>query len=178
MAPPTTRPASGADSAASRTAEAHPASLDALIGVHPAALRDLYSAGAPADPERLGTAPAGRLLAVEGLEAVHLLTRPVIVAIARSLLPWRGKSFDPNGMGGRNRVWDRSVLAFHCDNGPSELDGRPTLFLRYDGLGHPWPLSRIVDELRSVSEGVAIGPASLRLVRGSKVLFWWGLAQP
>lgn len=150
-------------------------SLDALLGAHPRSLRDLYADGQPAVPEQLSGQRTGRLLAVEALEPVHLLVSPVLRLVAEHLVPWRGPSFDEDGSAGHHRVLRFDVLPFRCEPGPSEVDGRPTLFLRHDGLGLPWPLRRTVDELRVVGDEVAIGPASLRTVRGPIRLFWWGL---
>ncbi|MBI4705251.1 MAG: hypothetical protein HY744_29435 [Deltaproteobacteria bacterium] len=149
-------------------------SLDAFVGAHPAALREIYGAGTPADPAELGADSRGRLLALEPLAGAFLVTRRVVVGAGR-VLPWQGKAFDPDGAGGHNRVLGRRVLRFRCEPGPSELDGRPTLLLRYDGVGNPWPISALVDELRRVGDGVAIGPASLLAGRATRLLFWWGL---
>ena len=67
------------------------------------------------------------------------------------------------------------MAAFRCACGPSELDGKPTLFLTHDEPGSHWPVKRLVCELREVAKGVAIGPASLRTVRGPVLLAWLGL---
>ncbi len=150
-------------------------SLDQLIGAHPEALRDIYCAGQPADGSNL-SALKGRLLALEPLANAHMLIRPVVSVLSKHLLPWRGKLFDEGGATGANNVLGQRIFRFRAETGPSDLDGKPTLFLRYDGLGNPWPISGVVDELRTVGEGVSIGPASLQSARGAPtLLFWWGL---
>ncbi|MBW2453506.1 MAG: hypothetical protein JRI68_03300 [Deltaproteobacteria bacterium] len=151
-------------------------SLDSLVGAHPDALRDIYEAGSPADPGELGAKPRGRLLAVEPLVPIFALTRPLVRVVAQHLLPWKGKVFETGGTAGRNRVLRWQLFRFHCEVEASALDGQPTLVLRYDGLGNPWPLPHVVDELRRVGDGVAIGPASLAVGGAQpRVLAWWGL---
>ncbi len=150
-------------------------SLDQLIGAHPAALRDIYCAGQPADASSL-SAPQGRLLGLEPFTGTFMLTRPLVSFFSRHLLPWKGKLFDEGGNSGANDVLGQRIFRFRTETGPSDLDGKPTLFLRYDGQGNPWPVGGIVDELRTVGEGVHIGPASVQTARGApKLLFWWGL---
>jgi len=151
-------------------------SLDALVGAHPDALRDIYEVGSPADPAALGAAPRGRLLAVQSLTPIFALTRPLVRTVAHHLLPWRGKRFESGGTAGRNQLLRWQLFRFHCEVGASDLDGQPTLVLRYDGLGNPWPISQVVDELRQVGDGITIGPASLQIGGSSPhLLGWWGL---
>jgi hypothetical protein len=151
-------------------------SLASLVGAHPDSLRKIYSAGVPADPEELGDAPRGRLLAFAPGADVFLLTRPLVRALAHDLMPWKGKVFDHGGNSGRNVVLGKHVARFHAEAGPSEIDGRPTLALTYaeSTYGNPWPIRAIRDELRMVGPGVAIGPALLMVGR-PKLLFWFGL---
>lgn len=148
-------------------------SLDALVGSHPGALRKIYASGRPADPAELGERPRGRVLAIEPLQSVFLMVRPIVRALASDLLPWQGKVFDHGGNSGQNRVFGKQVLRFHAALEPSAIDGKPTLALRYDdpAFKNPWPVSAVVDELRSIGDGLAIGPA---LMRG-QLLLWWGL---
>jgi hypothetical protein len=150
-------------------------SLDQLLGAHPHALHDVYASGIPADPCRLGER-RGRLLNLEHVVPAHAATRPLVVAIAKHLSPWQGKAFESGGTAGRDLVFGRALFRFHSEVAASSLDGQPTLVLRYDGLDNPWPVSRIVDELRGVGEGIAIGPAFWRAPSGRvDLLCWWGL---
>ncbi|RLB60409.1 MAG: hypothetical protein DRI90_13780 [Deltaproteobacteria bacterium] len=164
------RPSSG------RRAMAPITSLESLVGAHPDALRDIYGAGSAADPSELQGQPRGLLLGVELLAPVYALTRPLVRTVAHHLLPWRGKVFESGGTAGLNRVFRWRLFRFHCEVADSELDGRPTLVLRYDGLENPWPISRVVDELRLVGDGVAIGPVSVIIRSAPKLLGWWGLS--
>jgi hypothetical protein len=151
--------------------------LDSLLGTHPAALADLYQAGHPLESGCLGGDHRGRVLAL-ALDSTFMLVRPLMVALARGPALWRGKSFVPDGRAGHNLLGRWRAIPFRAETCPSELDGAPTLMLRYDGLGNPWPLSRVVDELRQIDDTVAIGPVSLRTARGSVRLGWWGLELP
>jgi hypothetical protein len=163
----------GASGAAGAYETAEPASLDELRGAHPSLLRDLYCGGRPADPTRLGAA-RGALLAFEPVGGI-LSPPPALVALLSRHLPWRGKAFAPDGSGGANMLLRWRLVRFACAPGPSEIDGQPTLLLRYDGIGNPWPVSAVADELRQVGERVCLGPASLRHGSRSSLLFWWGV---
>jgi hypothetical protein len=151
-------------------------SLTPLVGAHPDSLRKIYSAGVPADPEELGDAPRGRVLAFAPGADVFLLTRPLLRVLSHDLMPWKGKVFDHGGNSGRNVVLGKQVLRFHVELGPSEIDGRPTLVLSYaeSAYGNPWLVRAIRDELRMVGPGVALGPA-LMMVGRPKLLLWFGL---
>jgi len=152
-------------------------SLDELVGAHLLALRDLYSAGKPADPAELGDAPHGRILSLELGAQAYMLTRPALSFLARDWLPWKGKEFDHGGNSGTNLIGDRRVLRFRAEVGPSELDGLPTLVLRYGekAFRNPWPVSAVRDELRMIADGIAIGPAMLERRSGPIQLLWFGL---
>jgi hypothetical protein len=149
-------------------------SLEQLVGAHPDAIADVYRAGAPADPSRIANG-RGRLLAVTGLAAAHVATRPLVVAVAKHLSPWRGKAFESGGTTGTDIVLGRKMFRFHSEVAASSFDSEPTLIIRYDGLGNPWPLDRMILELRTIAEGIAVGPAFWRASSFAPAL-WWGLA--
>lgn len=151
-------------------------SLDALVGGHPDALRDIYLSGAPCNPVGLDRL-RGRLLALAPLAGAHLLVRPAITALAESVRPWEGKTFESGGTTGANLILGRQTLRFRCEVAPSFLDGMPALRLEHDGLGNAWPAEHLVDELREVGPGVFIGPLGWRDARGNtSVVLWWGLS--
>ncbi len=145
--------------------------LDELVGGHPDALRALFAAGQPTDPADLGDEPRGRMLAVEKARQVNALARPILRMIAGPL-PWRGKVFHADHSGA-NVVLGRSVAPFRYENGTSDVDGAEALLLRYDA--QPWPLRAIHDELRTVADGVAIGPIVLESGGARTVIGWFGL---
>lgn len=117
----------------------------------------------------------GTFLTFEPLRGAYLLTRPATQLLSRYMLGWRGKVFESGGTSGANLIFGRKLFRFHCEVEASRLDGQPTLTLRYDKLGNPWPVRNIVDELRRVGDHVCIGPASLQLDGDQHLLFWWGL---
>lgn len=145
--------------------------LDELVGAHPDALRTLFTGGYATDPRDLGDAPRGRMLAVEQARDVSALARPILRAIAGPL-PWSGKVFHADHSGA-NVVLGRNVGAFRYDNGTSDVDGAEALVLRYDA--QPWPLRTIHDELRTVADGIAIGPIVLEAGGARRVIGWFGL---
>jgi hypothetical protein len=145
--------------------------LDELVGGHPDALRALFAAGQATDPRDLGDEPRGRMLAVEKARDVNALARPLLRMISGPL-PWRGKVFHADHTG-VNVVLGRSVAAFRYENGTSDVDGAEALLLRYDA--QPWPLRAIHDELRTVADGVAIGPIVLETGGARTVIGWFGL---
>ena len=106
-----------------------------------------------------------------------MLLRPVMRALATDALPWRGKTFDHGGNSGVNVVFGKGLFRFHAEVGPSSVDGAPTLILRYGepSYKNPWPVRAIVDELRSVGSGVAIGPAFFTNKGERSLMLWFGL---
>jgi hypothetical protein len=151
--------------------------LSDLVGAHPDALRLIYTGAPAADLGELGESPRGRLLCMEFGTSVFMLTRPVMHALARGILPWQGKTFDHGGNSGQNVFFGRHMLRFRAEVGPSELDGKPTLILHYgdEALHHPWPVRAIRDELRRAGDGLAIGPVFFGSDNARRLLCWFGL---
>jgi hypothetical protein len=153
-------------------------SLTSLVGAHPGALRALYGTGRPTDPSELGDAPCGRLLTVGEGTGLFLLKRSVLRLLDRGVLPWDGKVFDHGGNSGKNVFFGKQVFRFRAEVGPSLIDGKPTLILSFSDAGYknPWPVRALGDELRTIGDGIAIGPGVFHGGRGSpKVLLWFGL---
>lgn len=153
-----------------------PHSLSELVSAHPDALRAIFCNGKPTDPAELGPNPRGRLLAFAGASAFFLL-RPLVQALSTDVFPWKGKSFDSSTHSGGNRVFGKEVARFHSELGISAVDGAPALILRYGepSFHHRWPLRAMVDELRTVGEGIAIGPAFFSNKGERHLLLWFGL---
>ncbi len=148
-----------AEAGAGRRVVTHVTSLSELVGGHPDALASIYSAGKPCVASDLGDAPEGQLLAITFGTGAFMGLRPIVRAIA-AVSPWKGKTFDHGGNGGTNVVLGKKTLRFHAEVGPSALDGKPTLILRYDqeAFGNPRPFRSMVGELRSIAPGLAVGP--------------------
>jgi hypothetical protein len=144
-------------------------SLESLVGAHPDALRDLYAAGKLVDPSRLDGLLEARLLAFEPLTGAFAVTRSLVQLYSR-ITPWKGKVFEAGGASGADQVARFSTHRFRCVEGASLLDGEPTLSFHYDQ--NPWPMSKRVDELRSVGDGVALGP--IFVLSATRPLLWWG----
>src|SRR5215468_273175 len=142
-------------------AHAGDGSLRSLVGAHPDALRRIFGGGRPTDPAEFGDAPRGLLLSFARGRDVFLALRPLARALASGVLPWEGMTFDHGGNSGQNVVFGKKLLRFQAEVGPSALDGLPALVLRYDAPAHenPWPFRAVRDELRTIGQGVAIGPA-------------------
>lgn len=170
------RDAAGDDTRAKHSrGTAQIASLDALVGAHPDALSDFYAAGRACDPTTM-TIQRGVVLAFQPLAPAHALTRPLVTAIVRHLMPWRGKAFESGGTAGANLFYGGKSLRFHGEVIASALDGRPTFSMKYDGLGNPWPAANVIEELREVGPGTHVGPLLWRGSDGStKPLLWLGL---
>lgn len=165
----------------SSAAEQHPSGkrlftrvevLSDLVGAHPHVLETIFRAGRAADPAELGAAPRGRLLAIAPGSELFLAARSVVRALSGDHFPWRGKVFDHGGNSGQNVVFGQRLFRFRAEVLPSAIDGGPALALHYGGAhGNPWPVRVLRDELRTVGQGVAIGPALL----SGRVILWFGL---
>src|SRR6185503_585412 len=167
-----------ADASGGRRVSTRVPELSALVGAHPDALRAIFGAGRATDPAELGAAPRGRFLAVGDGAAFFLLTRPIVRLFGSGLNPWEGKIFDHGGNSGKNVLFGRQVIRFHVETGPSALDGKPALLLSYGeaAYNNPWPIRAIVDELRTIGDGIAIGPALFYGGGASpRLLLWFGL---
>lgn len=166
------------DAPAGRGVYPRASSLAALSGAHPDALRGLYSAGRATDPAELGDAPRGALLALGEVTELLLVNRSLVRLL--SVFPWEGKTFDHGGNSGKNLLLGKPLVRFHAEIAPSSLDGKPALVLSYDVAEHknPWPLRALIDELRTVGDGIAIGPVLFRRGKSGaspRLLFWFGL---
>ena len=148
-------------------------SLAALVGAHPNALAEIYAKAEPARPEWLGDRPHGRLLALAPLGEVHLLTRPLVQLVSTSFFPWDGITFDHGGNAGTNIVFGREAMRFRVEQGPSALDGAPTLVFSY--VANRWPTKLLRDEARMVSHDFAIGPTFLEIGGTPRLVAWYGL---
>src|SRR5262249_29977780 len=110
---------------------------------------------------------------------LFLALRPLVRVLSNDL-PWDGKTFDHGGNSGTSVIFGRQVFRFRAEVGASELDGAPALLLSHAAEDHknPWPIRAIVEELRAVGDGIAIGPVLLHGASASpRILCWFGLEQ-
>ena len=86
---------------------------------------------------------------------------------------WRGKTFDHGGNSGQNLILGKPRFRFRAEVAPSALDALPALRLLYadPAFANPWPVRDLVDEIRGIAPGMAIGPVLL----SGRVLGWFGL---
>lgn len=114
-------------------------------------------------------------------------------AFARRWLPWKGKRFAPEG--GGDNIWQRfpgpvdplfwrlngllrweaapygprryRAFPFRTETGPGLADlDRTVLRIIYDARPNPWPVRRVLDELVDCGDGVYLGKAHGRDLRG------------
>jgi hypothetical protein len=147
--------------------------LASLVGAHPDTLRKLFGEGRPADPAELGDVTRGVLLSIAAAEDVFLAVRPIVRALSSGPTPWKGKTFDHGGNSGQNLILGKPRFRFRAEVAPSAIDGQPALRLLYadPAFANPWPVRDLIDELRSIGPGMAIGPVLLQ----GRVLGWFGL---
>jgi hypothetical protein len=152
--------------------------LDELLGAHPGTLRTIYEAGHAAPPSDVVGSWRGRFLALEGGRDVASLMRPLFQVLRGGSPLWQGKTFFADATA-INHMLGQKLVRLGVEEAFSELDGAPTLSLRYDLPQHrnPWPIRNVRDELRIVAEGIALGPALFSATsRGRReVLLWFGL---
>ncbi|MEP7126232.1 MAG: hypothetical protein ABJE95_35200 [Byssovorax sp.] len=147
--------------------------LASLVGAHPDTLRKLFSEGSVADPAELGEVTRGLVLSIPVSDEIFLAMRPIVRLISSSGSPWKGKTFDHGGNSGQNLVFGKLRSRFRAEVAPSAIDGQPALRLLYadPAFGNAWPVRDLVDELRGVAPGMAIGP----VLHHGRILAWFGL---
>lgn len=159
-----------------------PARLSALVREDCAALEARFSAARWDAPVRLEGHPAGRMLAVPGLD--RGLVGAGLAAFGGSVLnPWRGKSFRAvsatEGIGtNRIRVAGVSFTAFlfKTYETASVVDGAPVLAIDYDTPNTPTYARATYDELRPIGTGLFLGRGMKRRPgRPPKLLVWFAL---
>ena len=149
--------------------------IDDLIGAPPEHLERLYRSAEPADIGALGPAPRTRLLCVALSHWIHQLTRPLVTRYARIEALQVDKRLSAGVGIGNDRIVGRVCYRFRIETQASTLDARPTLRLSYAEPAdrNHWPVPAMYDELRTIGEGVVLGPT---LVRGvQRPLFWFGM---
>ncbi len=159
----------GAERRSERNKRSPIASFAELVGAHFDSLRDFYAGAPPADPDDLGERPRGTLLAAGSTADAHLVLRPIVKLVSRSLMPWQGVVFDHGGNAGANLVLGREMQRFRASVGPSLIDGKPAFVLSYAALA--WPLRTLTDELRALGPGLALGCTFV----GDRPVAWFGL---
>ena len=125
---------------------AAPVTLDQLLQMSPAELDAIY---------RQGTAvaiPEGR---IRGTAILSPGTRRTRVLSRGARLMWQGKVFEPGQTSAVNRFFGVRVVRGQVYQGPSWLDGQPSLVLDYSQTSRIYANNR--DEIRQVAPGLFLG---------------------
>jgi hypothetical protein len=150
--------------------------LDALAHLPTATIAERYAAAsAPPDISAIEGDPD--CLALPGNSGLQRWA-----ASERS--PWIGKSFRqvaPDRLTGHNRLGllgGARALPFTATIGPSLLDHRPALILRYDtpNTTNPWWQRRIHDELREIEPRLLAGPVIWLGRHRPRTVCWFAVA--
>jgi hypothetical protein len=120
--------------------------LDQLLGMTPAQIENVY---------RQGTAvaiPPGR---VRGTALLAPGTRRARIVSRGARLLWQGKVFEEGEQTAVNRFFGMRVIRGQLYEGPSWLDGQPSLVLDYSQTSRIYADNR--DEIRQVAPGLFLG---------------------
>jgi hypothetical protein len=123
-----------------------PVTLDGLLRMGPAELEAVYRQGTAA------MIPEGRIRGTALLRPGTGRTR----ALSRGArLVWQGKVFEPGQTTAVNRFFGLRLIRAQVYQGPSWLDGRPSLVLDYSQTSRIYADNR--DEIRQVGPGLFLG---------------------
>jgi hypothetical protein len=120
--------------------------LDQLLRMGPGELDALYQQGiaAPIPPGRV----RGTALLAPGTWRTRMLAHG-------TRLVWQGKVIDPDQTSATNRFFGIRMIRGQLYQGPSWLDGAPTLVLDYSETSRIYERNR--DEIRQVAPGLYLG---------------------
>ena len=141
--------------------------LDQLLGMTPAQIESVY---------RQGTAvaiPPGR---VRGTAILAPGTRRARIVSRSARLLWQGKVFEASEATAVNRFFGMRVIRGQLYEGPSWLDGRPSLILDYSQTSRIYADNR--DEIRQVAPGLFIGLMYNRMTSPPDLQMYFALETP
>lgn len=157
-----------------------PITVDDLARMTTAEATELYKRGTVPAMSVLDGSPAGRMLAVAGLDRGAIAARLAKIA-GSGRFPWAGKSFTSSGDdagAGINRIrllGGRDWFPFDTRIDASAVDGQPAIILDYDKPQNPWFIRKIHDELREVAPDLYMGPAMWKTARGPRHLLYFAI---
>jgi hypothetical protein len=120
--------------------------LDQLLGMTPAQIEGIYRQGAAV------AIPPGR---VRGTALLAPGTRRARIVSRGARLLWQGKVFEEGEQTAVNRFFGMRVIRGQLYEGPSWLDGGPSLVLDYSQTSRIYADNR--DEIRQVAPGLFLG---------------------
>ena len=141
--------------------------LDQLLGMTPAQIENVY---------RQGTAvaiPAGR---VRGTALLAPGTRRARAVSRGSRLLWQGKVIEQGEATAVNRFFGVRVIRGQLYQGPSWLDGGPSLVLDYSQTSRIYADNR--DEIRQVAPGLFLGLMYNRTTSPPELQMYFALETP
>jgi hypothetical protein len=141
--------------------------LDHLLGMTPAQIENVY---------RQGTAvaiPAGR---VRGTALLAPGTRRARVVSRGARLLWQGKVFEQGEATAVNRFFGVRMIRGQLYQGPSWLDGGPSLVLDYSQTSRIYADNR--DEIRQIAPGLFLGLMYNRTTSPPELQMYFALETP
>jgi hypothetical protein len=141
--------------------------LDQLLGMTPAQIESVY---------RQGTAvaiPAGR---VRGTAILAPGTRRARIVSRGARLLWQGKVFESGEATAVNRFFGMRMIRGQLYEGPSWLDGGPSLILDYSQTSRIYADNR--DEIRQVAPGLFVGLMYDRTTAPPELKMYFALETP
>jgi hypothetical protein len=134
------------ESRAQAPAAGAPITLDGLLRMSPAEIEMVYRQGTAT------TIPEGR---IRGTALLRPGTRRTRALSRGARLVWQGKVFEPGQTTAVNRFFGLPIVRGQVYQGPSWLDGRPSLVLDYSQTSRIYADNR--DEIRQVAPGLYLG---------------------
>jgi hypothetical protein len=120
--------------------------LDQLLGMSAAELEAVYRQGASV------AIPEGR---IRGTAILSPGTRRTRTLSRGARLMWQGKVFEPGQTSAVNRFFGMRLVRAQVYQGPSWLDGQPSLILDYSQTSRVYADNR--DEIRQIAPGLFLG---------------------
>jgi hypothetical protein len=141
--------------------------LDQLLAMTPTQIENVY---------RQGTAvaiPPGR---VRGTALLAPGTRRARIMSRGARLLWQGKVFEAGEATAVNRFFGMRVIRGQLYEGPSWLDGRPSLVLDYSQTSRIYADNR--DEIRQIAPGLFLGLMYNRTTSPPELSMYFALETP
>jgi len=137
---------SAPEARAQLSAASNTVTLDGLLRMSPAELETVYRQGT------MAAVPEGR---IRGTALLAPGTRRARSLSRGARLVWQGKVFEPGQNTAVNRFFGLRLVRAQVYQGPSWLDGQPSLVLDYSQTSRIYADNR--DEIRQVAPGLLLG---------------------
>ena len=141
--------------------------VDQLLGMSPAQIENVYRQGSAA------AIPPGR---VRGTALVAPGTRRARVVSRGARLLWQGKVFEEGQATAVNRFFGMRIVRGQLYQGPSWLDGGPSLVLDYSQTSRIYADNR--DEIRQIAPGLFLGLMYDRTTSPPELKMYFALETP